>query len=159
MVAPSRTSTSVDPSARGFLIQMKTSSLSYYGYLIAIMTNFEWMHGPNPRTRYHERLRLRHSLALFRYIREAIEGLQGAPSYELLGAVLVLGSNVPDAVPDRKGCVTSRFNSPLADVQILDQYGSFVFPAPHWRALVQLVRLSGGINNIEMKDIAGCCQL
>jgi hypothetical protein len=43
--------------------------------------------------------------------------------------------------------------------QMLDQYGTFAFPAAHWRALVQLVRLTGGLETIEMKDIAGCCQL
>jgi hypothetical protein len=138
---------------------MKTYKLSYYGYLIAIVTNFEWMHGQNPRSNYHERLRLRNGLALFRYVREAIEGLEGAPPNELIGALLVLGTNFPEKVPNRKFCPKSRFQSPMADAQILDQYGAFMFPALHWKALVQLVKLSGGINEIEMKDIAGCCQL
>ncbi len=159
MVAPNRRSTTVDPSAKGFLIQMKTSSLSYYSYLIAIVTNFEWMHGENPKTEHHERLRLRNGLALFRYVREAIETLNGPPSNALLGAVVALGSNFPERVPSRMFCTPSRFHSPMADAQILDQYGAFIFPATHWRALIQLVRLSGGINRIESKDIAGCCQL
>ena len=140
-------------------MQMKTSSLSYYSYLIAIVTNFEWMHGTNPRSEHHERLRLRNGLALFRYIREAIETLQGPPSNELIGAVLVLGSNFPERVPSREFCIPPRFHSPMADAQILDQYGAFIFPATHWKALLQLVQLSGGINKIEMKDVAGCCQL
>ncbi|KAJ9607353.1 hypothetical protein H2200_008426 [Cladophialophora chaetospira] len=154
-VAPNRHSKTGNSSARAFLMQMKTSSLSYFSYLIAILTNYEWMHGENPRSKRHERLRLRSELALFRYIREALETLDGPPSDELIGAVLVLGSNPPGGVPSRKSSPPSRFHSPMADAQILDQYGAFIFPATHWKALLQLVRLRGGINKIENKDVAG----
>jgi hypothetical protein len=138
---------------------MKASSLAYFAYVFSIVTSFEWDLGTNPRTPFHNKLRLRNVTFLFGYVREAIQQLKERPSEELIGAVLVLGTVPQNAVPSRKLCKESRFHSPLAKAQLCDYYGLFRFPATHWAACVQMLRLRGGIHNIESKGLAGSCQL
>jgi len=109
-------------------------------------------------------MRAKHIYAATKLVREAIESMPPKPkkedvSDELIGSVLGLSSNHVINVVNRKDRPASRFKSPLAAAQCIDMWSTLSFIECHRLAVVQLVKLRGGLNELDSKHLASVVQL
>ncbi len=70
---------------------------------------------------------------------------------EIILAILVLASHEAMVEGERRG---SPFNSPLRSAQWLNVYSSITYVEAHMKAVMELVKLRGGLENIEMYGLA-----
>ena len=80
-------------------------------------------------------------------------------SDELIGSVLGLSCSSDVQVISRQDKPRSRFNSPLATAQYLDMWGSLNYIEAHRLAIVQLVKLRGGLAALGSAHLALVVQL
>ena len=136
-----------------------SSPLAYYAYTMAVLGNFDFLHGPHADRSEHIRLQLSHRITTIKLINAAITEMTGPPPDELIGAVLVLAAADPENVIDHSLRPISRYRSPLARAQWLDVYGAQSLVPSHAMALVRLVQLKGGWKEFKTLGLAGICEL
>lgn len=74
-----------------------------------------------------------------------------APSDEVILTILVLSSHELMSVTEEK---RKPFNSPLKTTQWLNVYGNIEYVPEHMKAVMDLVNLRGGIEEIKLRGLA-----
>ena len=97
-------------------------------------------------------------------VRQHIEDLPADPQPEdipdeLIGSVVILSGNHKINVRSREDWPKSRFYSPLATLHCLDMWGLVPMLPPHKAAVIQLVKMKGGIHMMQSKALARVVQL
>jgi len=143
---------------------MKSSPIAYYTYALVISTNLDYLCDTNPLQNTFQRMRAKYIYAATKLVRESIDSMPLEPrkediSDELIGSVLGLSSTHVINVVNRKARPASRFKSPLATAQCIDMWSAVSFIECHRLAVVQLVKLKGGLNELDSKYLASVVQL
>ena len=71
---------------------------------------------------------------------------------EIILAISILSSHETIDLSERK---PSPFNSPLASTQWLNVYGNILYVPEHERAVMELVKIRGGLENVKLYGLAG----
>jgi hypothetical protein len=143
---------------------MKSSPIAYYTYALVISTNLDYLWVTNPLQNVFRTMRAKYIHAATMLVRKAIESMNPEPrkediSDELIGSVVGLSSNHVINVVNREDRPVSRFKSPLAAVQCIDMWSALPFIESHRLAVVQLVKLRGGLNELDSEYLALVVQL
>lgn len=143
---------------------MKSSPIAYYTYALVISTNLDYLWETNPLQNTFQKMRAKHIHAATKLVRKAIESMPPEPrkediSDELIGSVMGLSCNHVINVVNQKYRPASRFKSPLAAAQCIDMWSTLPFMEFHRLAVVQLVKLRGGLNELDSKHLASVVQL
>lgn len=135
-----------------YLMHMRSTPVAYYTYSIVISTNFDYL-TDSPMRKKFQSLRAKHMHAATQLVRKKIQAMPDKPTPdlvtdELIGAVMGLSSNHRINVITRTKWPAPRFHSPLATLQCLDMFGALPFIRPHRLAVVQMVSMRGGPQNL-----------
>ena len=158
-LAPIQHPATAPASGPVFYAHMRSSKMAFYGYIIPITTGLNHMVADHPHKLMHEQMRIRNTSLLLQAIRESLQNFAEDTLDEIIAAVLILAANPRIRVDSRYSYPASRFQSPLAQAQILDLIGIPQLNRIHLSGLKQLVDLRGGIDKIASTDLAGCVQL
>jgi hypothetical protein len=132
------------------MIAARTSPVTFYAFLCAISTHYDYVHRIHEAASATALMRLSYKTETIKLVNQMMNNLDKEVPDELLAAVLVLASQGP-----RIGAgEVSRFQSPLATAQCLDHQGNLAFEPAHARGMAALVQLKGGLHNIKMRGIA-----
>jgi hypothetical protein len=95
-----------------------------------------------------------------RLLKEKLNNPDISDPDELILAVLILAANeVENLVDNTKPKARSPFNSPLSSLQWLDVYGSMPLIRAHILAVRSLVDRQGGLEKIQLEDLAEVLEL
>jgi hypothetical protein len=95
---------------------------------------------------------LSYKLTIFRLLGEIFR--EGNPARdEVILAILTLSSHEIMPLEEEK---RNPFNSPLKSLQFLNIYGGIQFVPEHMKAVLDLITLKGGIENIGLPGLAEC---
>jgi len=128
----------------------RTSPVTFYSFLYAISTHYDYVHHIHEAASSTALMRLSYKTETIKLVNQMMNHLDKEVPDELLAAVLVLASQGPRIDAGE----VSRFQSPLATAQCLDHQGNLAFEPAHTRGMVALVQLKGGLHNIKMLGLA-----
>ena len=128
----------------------RTSAVTFYSFLYAISTHYDYVHHIHEAASSTALMRLSYKTETIKLVNQMMNNLDKEVPDELLAAVLVLASQGPRIDAGE----VSRFQSPLATAQCLDHQGNLAFEPAHVRGMVALVQLKGGLPNIKMRGLA-----
>jgi hypothetical protein len=96
---------------------------------------------------------LSYKLTIFRLLGEIIREGNDPSRDEVILAILTLSSHeFMPLIEDKR----APFISPLKDLQFLNIYGSIQFAPEHMKAVLDLIALKGGIEQIQLDGLAEC---
>ena len=148
-----------NPINQANLQAISSSPLAYHAYTMASLGNHLSLIGPQAFTTAHTELILRHRVVTLRLINDEINRLQGPPSDELIGAILVMAAADPGNSVDHSRAQMSKFQSPLAKAQFLHVFGAQSIVRGHVMALTRLIPLKGGWKFFRTFKLAEVCEL
>jgi hypothetical protein len=99
---------------------------------------------------------LAHKLVVMREINESLSDPDVALRDEVILAIFILASHEVVNVPVGK---ESPFISPLRSAQWLNVYSTIMYVPEHVQAVIELVALRGGLENIRMYGLAEVIQV
>lgn len=154
----------LNPVNEAYLEAVRSSPLAFYAYMVGISENYELLSGTNAKTKLFSRLCLSYRINMVKLISQEIQEMNGPPSDNLLGAIVVLvGSSAAFASRDECGSLEvvtpSRFMSPLRTAQFINVYSTHSFPSAHSEALVRLLIMKGGCSKIKSPGVASVVSL
>ncbi|KIW11764.1 hypothetical protein PV08_09036 [Exophiala spinifera] len=144
-LTPKPGDSTLNPINRVKLQAMYSSKLAYFAYTMAMVGNYWLLLGPGGVTQAHKELLLTHRVATLCLVNAELANMQGLPSEELIGAVVVMAAADPDHFLKQADSNSrhSRFQSPLAKAQVLHIIGHEPLVSAHYLALWRLIRLKG----------------
>jgi hypothetical protein len=153
-----------NPVNHAYLENLRHSPLAFYAYMVGTGENYELLTGISTRNAAVSQLCLAYRVKLIQYMNKEIQHMSGAPSDELLGAIVVLaGHSVMFTGDVRQAPLdtlqTSRFRSPLSTAQFLNVYSARPFMSTHTAALIKMVAMKGGCAKIESPGVASVVAL
>ncbi|KUJ19512.1 uncharacterized protein LY89DRAFT_780437 [Mollisia scopiformis] len=110
----------------------------------------------SPRLSLDNPVRLYHKVQTVRLLKDELKHPENIPIDDIILAILTLSANEVETVANNavEDKVRSPFNSPLANTQWLDVYGSITHLAAHTTAMRTLVARRGGLEKIELEGLA-----
>ncbi|KIW11832.1 hypothetical protein PV08_09105 [Exophiala spinifera] len=162
-LSPSHHFGSYNPVNALYLAHMQSSQMAYHSYILVISTNLDYLRMSSLRQNVFQSMRLRCIHAATTLVRELIDSMPPQPTRgdvpdELIGSILSL--SCCHALPMKSANhPVSRFSSPLATAQCLDMWSATPFLESHRRAVVQLVKLKGGLEALDSIYLAAVVQL
>lgn len=109
----------------------------------------------SPRISIHNPVALYHKVQTMRLLKEELKNQGDIPLDDIILAILTLSANEVETVANNIiEKEISPFNSPLANMQWLNVYGSITHLGAHVVAMRSLVSRRGGLENIELNGLA-----
>ena len=155
VLSPSEECGAANPANNVFLMHMRSSPLAYLSYSISISINFDYITDKSPSQPTFQLLRAKHIHAATQLVRKTIQDMPDRPSTEhvsdeLIGAIITLSTNPGINVGNKRNWSMPRSRSPMATFQCLDIWGALPVMKPHRLAIVQLVELRGGLDQLSL---------
>ena len=93
---------------------------------------------------------LSHKLIIIQKLNEALSDPRQALRDEIILAILILASEV--VISNKRN--SSPFNSPFRSLKWLNMYGNTKFVPQHAKAVADIVTIRGGLETLELIDLA-----
>ena len=149
-LAPDKSGNTLGPVHKAWMVSTRASPLLFYAFVYATSYHYDFVHDNQGTSSPTALLRLSYKTQVIKLVNEMLSDFSRGISDELIASILVLAFQGPRV----KSSESSRFQSPMAAAQWINHHGSQIFEPEHAIALIQLVRLKGGLKEIRMQGIA-----
>ena len=149
-LAPNKSGRTLGTVHKEWMMSAMASPLLFYSFVYATSYHYDFVHDNHGTSSPTALLRLSYKTQVIKLVNNMLDNLSSGIPDELIASILVLAFQGPRVDSSE----SSRFQSPLATAQWINHHGSQMFEPEHAVALIQLVRLKGGLKEIRMPGIA-----
>jgi hypothetical protein len=148
-LVPDTANASVHPVSKAWFSSAMEHPLLFHALAFAGSIHLDFLH--SAQIYPNKALSLSHKLAVIQEVNKCLNDTDVALRDEVILAILILASHEAMNISAGK---ENPFNSPLKSAQWLNIYSAITYVPEHMKAVLSLVELRGGLENIKMFGLA-----